>query len=75
MTDPLPTRSLDNQEAESPHYASFILRCWTSDLGQIRARLIDVHTGVSRPVTDLDELPGLVRHLVAQALPDQPEEQ
>jgi hypothetical protein len=63
----------DSREPEPPHYASFVLRCWTGDLGQIRARLIDVHSGVSRPVNDLAELPGLVRHLVEQAVPDEQE--
>ena len=59
-------------ETVPPRYASFILRCWTSDAGQLRARMIDVRSGVSRPLADLAELPGLVRHLMAEALPDPP---
>jgi hypothetical protein len=49
-----------------PRYASFILRCWTSDGGELRARLIDVRSGISRPLADLSELPGLIRQLTAE---------
>ena len=73
MSDSVPLQSLDNEESTAPHYASFVLRCWTGDLGRIRARLIDVHSGVSRPVNDLADLPGMVRHLVDQAMPGEKE--
>jgi len=36
-------------------------------MGQIRARLTDVHSGISYPVTDLADLPGLVRRMMTQA--------
>jgi len=67
MSDTVPTPPFDSEESKSPHYASFILRCWTCETGQIRARLTDVHSGVSCPVTDLADLPRLVRRMVAQA--------
>lgn len=73
MSDTSQAPAFDSREPEPPHYASFVLRCWTGDLGQIHARLIDVHSGVSRPVSDLAELPGLVRHLIEQAAPDERE--
>jgi hypothetical protein len=33
-------------------------------VGQIRARLIDVHSGATWPVADLVDLPALVRRLM-----------
>lgn len=51
----------------APRYISLILRCWTSDEGQVRARLIDVRSGASQIVHDLDDLPGIVRQLVGEA--------
>lgn len=56
-------------DLQGNYYASFILRCWTSPGGQIRARLIDVQSGVSRPVADLADLPEQVRSLMARSLP------
>jgi hypothetical protein len=61
----LPTHCKD-KDADPPHYASFVLRCWTSG-GQVRARLIDVLSGASYPVADLQELPSLVERLVAKS--------
>ncbi len=49
------------------HYASFILRCWqdSEDSGeQVRARLVDVNSGVSHPVSDLSQLPDLLGQLL-----------
>jgi hypothetical protein len=56
----------ENAEPHPAHYASFVLRCWRSDAGHFRARLIDVRSGVSHPVADPAELPGLVSRLVEQ---------
>ncbi len=67
MSDTVPAPPFDSEARESPHYASFVLRCWTCEMGQIRARLTDVHSGISYPVTDLADLPGLVRRMVTQA--------
>jgi hypothetical protein len=58
------------RHTETAHFASFVLRCWIDSSGQIRARLVDVHTGINHPLVDLDELPDLIRYLLAQALPD-----
>lgn len=66
MTDAIPGRPADPEPRTSSHHASYILRCWTGDLGQIRARLIDVHSGVTWPVADLVDLPGLVQRLMAR---------
>ena len=38
-----------------PRYASFILRCW-QDSASLRARLVDVNSGVSYPIPNLREL-------------------
>ena len=43
---------------------SFILRCWIDASGEVRARLIDVRSGVGYPLGCLSDLPGLVRRLV-----------
>lgn len=71
MTNAIQPHLFGDEESDAPHYASFILRCWTGKGGKVRVRLIDVHSGVSRPVTDLADLPGLVRRLVAEGAPDQ----
>jgi hypothetical protein len=73
VKDTTPIQTFDNEDLEPPHYMSFILRCWTSDTGLIRCRLIDVHSGSSCPVADLSDLPDLVRRWVIQAVPDQEE--
>ena len=54
----------EDETTDTVTYASFILRCWTGPGGQIRVRLIDVQTGVSRPVADLAGLPEQVRDLM-----------
>jgi hypothetical protein len=61
-----PVESFDREEAGSPLYASFILRCWIDQSGQTRARLVDVQSGVSHMLNDLDAAPDLVRHLIAR---------
>jgi hypothetical protein len=63
-------RQPSGQESSEPiQYASFILRCWTSGSGQIRARLIDAQSGISHPVADLADLPEQVRSLMARITP------
>ncbi len=64
-------RGEDTGQSPPSHFTSFVLRCWVGDGGQMRARLTDVHSGLSYPVADPADLPGLVSHLVAQ---DQPGE-
>ena len=71
MTATSHATSIGDSEPDLSHHASFVLRCWTSD-EQVRARLIDVHSGVTRPLADLAELPGLVRRLMAEALLEPP---
>lgn len=68
MSDTISAPPFNSEASESPYYASFVLRCWTCETGQIRARLTDVHSGISYPVTDLADLPGLVRRMVTLAL-------
>jgi hypothetical protein len=58
--------SFDREEAGSPLYASFILRCWIDESGQTRARLVDVQSGVSHMLNDLDAVSDLVRRLLAR---------
>jgi hypothetical protein len=56
-----------SNEAESvlPRYASFVLRCQITAGGGILARLSEVSSGLCYSVTDLDELPSLVRRRMA----------
>ncbi|MGD1994708.1 MAG: hypothetical protein PVI59_16065 [Anaerolineae bacterium] len=61
-----PVESLDSEELGSPLYASFILRCWIDQSGQTRARLVDVQSGVSHMLNDLDAVSDLVRRLLAR---------
>ena len=68
MIDAISDRPADAETPASPHHASYILRCWTGDVGQIRARLIDVHSGATWPVADLVDLPALVRRLMDRDL-------
>jgi len=52
--------------------ASFVLRCWTDKQGQVRTQVVDVRTGVSHPVADLEHLAGVLEKLVtAGGVPDQ----
>jgi hypothetical protein len=59
----LPHIPSDDAHTTAPHYASFILRCW-QDAERVRARLIDVSSGATYPVTDLDVLPEMVARLL-----------
>jgi len=68
VTDAITDRPVEPEKSTSPHHASYILRCWTGDVGQIRARLIDVHSGATWPVADLVDLPALVRRLMDRDL-------
>jgi hypothetical protein len=65
----------DNVGIESPRYASFILRCWIGEEGQLRARLIDIRTGVGHIIGNLDLLPDLVHRLVTNTPPTDAETQ
>jgi hypothetical protein len=69
MPDIIQSQPGEDEESFLPDYASFILRCWTNRQGRVRARLIDVHSGVSHPVASLAALPELVHRLVAKDLP------
>ena len=68
----MPALDADEQhppdEQDRPHFASFVLRCWKGESGQVRARLLDVHSGVSHPLADLADLPGLVDRLLAETV-------
>jgi len=64
MTDSIHTYPLEDEEPDLPHHASFILRCWIGKGKEVRARLIDVRSGISYPLTDLAGLPALVHRLV-----------
>jgi hypothetical protein len=52
-----------------PRYTSFILRCRVDADGQVRVRLVDVRSGISCPIGDLDEVPATVRDLLAPVAP------
>ena len=45
-------------------YASFVLRCWLTDDGLVRARLFDVRTGNSYPMSELSKMPEVVTRLL-----------
>lgn len=64
-----------NNTVEVPCYTSFILRCWTSEEGQLRARLIDIRTGVGYVIGSLAVLPDLVYRLVTNTPPTDAETQ
>jgi len=61
-------------EQDRPHLASFVLRCWQGEGGRVRARLLDVHSGINHPLSDLTDLPGLVERLLAQTVQVPPNE-
>lgn len=67
MKDSHRTASPDQTNGVQTHHTSFILRCQTGAGGRLHARLLDVRSGVSCPIDDLDELPGIVRDLLSQA--------
>ena len=69
MTKTMQSQAQKKQN-EPPHLASFVLRCWKDSSSQVRARLVDIQSGISYPLADLDELPDLVRRLTARTLPD-----
>ncbi|HNT78021.1 MAG TPA: hypothetical protein PKH77_23655 [Anaerolineae bacterium] len=56
----------ESPEAASTRYASFIVRCWQDGEARLRARLVDVNTGVSYPVANLSDLPALLSRLLRQ---------
>jgi hypothetical protein len=60
----------DQIDGARTYYASFILRCQASPDGRVRARLVNVRSGLSWPVNDLDELPDIVRRLLTQSAPE-----
>lgn len=62
MTHPLPPA--ENPGPGVPHYASFTLRCWQDSEAHLRARLVDVNSGISYPVTHLNELPDMLWQLL-----------
>jgi hypothetical protein len=68
MTEIVQAPSTEDDNLDLPHYVSFILRCWTDRQGQLRARLIEVDSGVSHPMADLEALPSLVHRLAVQAI-------
>ena len=68
MKNPTHSPSSRNEEPEPTCYASFILRCWLGDREQMRARLVDVNSGVSYPVSHLNQLPRLLGQLLRRAL-------
>jgi len=68
MTDTDHTQLSEARDPDLPHYASFILRCWIGEQGQIHARLIDVNSGIGQPLADLEELPRQVRLMMERAV-------
>lgn len=66
MKDTPPTDDVGELEGAPPRYASFILRCQTRTDGGIRTRLLDVRSGFTCSVDDLDQLPNIVRELLAR---------
>jgi hypothetical protein len=61
-----------DEQPETVHYASFVLRCWIGGSGRIQARLIDVQSGISHPLASLADLPQQVQHLMAPAIHSPP---
>lgn len=54
----------DEAERAPRRYVSFVLRCRTTPAGDVRAQLSEVHSGVTRTVADLDDLPDLIRRWI-----------
>ncbi len=63
-----------HEKANSYQRTSFILRCWPGASGQVRARLINVHTKQTYPVASLADLPALIERLLS-ALDSVPNQQ
>lgn len=59
----------EDMECAPPRYTSFILRCRVDADGQVRARLVDVRSGIICPVGDLEEVPEIVRGLLRPVAP------
>ena len=72
MKDDWPTEPVEIAEPPPPHYASFILRCWTGGGGQMRVRLIDVRSGADCSLDDITELPAVVRRMARDTSAEEP---
>ena len=57
-------RNYDFDDFDPNRRASFVLRCWIDAEGEVRARLIDVHSGVGYPLAHPSDLPGLIQRLL-----------
>ena len=57
----------EDEELTALRPASFILRCWIGRGHETRARLVDVHSGVSYPLANLRDLPNLIEHLLGDS--------
>ncbi len=64
MKNTAPEPSPDESQPTAPCHASFIVRCWIGQEQQMRIRLIDVNSGISHPVANLDNLPKLLISLL-----------
>ena len=66
MTETKKPSSPDDAKLDTDpiHHASFVLRCWKTDVGRFCARLTDVRSGITHPVADLAELARLLRRLL-----------
>ena len=53
----------DKEIAPAIH-TSFVLRCWVSEVGGVRGRLVDVRTGNAYPLAALEQLPEMVSGLL-----------
>ena len=60
----LPSGTFEFDEKPAGLRASFILRCWTADSGEFLSSLMDVRTRATYPLSDVDELPELIRDLM-----------
>ena len=66
MSDTASVDAFEGKEPAPPRYVSFILRCQARSGGRVRARLLEVRSGFSCSVDDLDELPSIVRRQIAR---------
>ena len=64
MKSVVPELSPEEGEEAAPCHASFVVRCWISREQPMRIRLIDVNSGISHPVADLNSLPRLLLSLL-----------